>query len=306
MIAKDNFKTISPSELSDKLASEQAVLIDVLPKARYQQTHLPGALHACVFEVTFLNQIAALAGDREKPLVVYGADVQTHDAPMAADKLQRAGYQQVFILEGGLKAWRDAGYPLEQTDTEATEANAQTLVDGHFQIDCENSLIEWAGRNPNSTHVGTLGLSSGAIQVEGGTISGHFTIDMLSISNGNLAGSDLQPVLEDHLKSDDFFFVDKFPEATFEMHAEPIGDGTAGSVANYQVSGQLTLCGVRAEQSFPATIVSNDDGKLAAEAHFDFDRTRWGVIYGSTRFFKHLGMHLVFDQISLQLRLVSH
>jgi hypothetical protein len=34
-------------------------------------------------------------------------------------------------------------------------------------------------------------------------------------------------------------------------------------------------------------------------AHFDFDRTRWNVIYGSSRFFEHLGMHLVFDLISI-------
>jgi len=38
--------------------------------------------------------------------------------------------------------------------------------------------------------------------------------------------------------------------------------------------------------------------------HFDMDRTRWGVIYGSSRFFEHLGMHLVFDLISFQIRLV--
>ena len=43
---------------------------------------------------------------------------------------------------------------------------------------------------------------------------------------------------------------------------------------------------------------------FTAEAHFDIDRTRWKVIYGSSRFFKHLGMHLVFDLISIQCRIV--
>ncbi|MDX2479661.1 MAG: hypothetical protein QNK24_04915 [Desulfuromusa sp.] len=55
----------------------------------------------------------------------------------------------------------------------------------------------------------------------------------------------------------------------------------------------------------PTIIVAVEDGKVAAEVHFDFDRTRWGVIYGSTKFFKHLGIHLVFDQISLPLRIVT-
>ena len=42
------------------------------------------------------------------------------------------------------------------------------------------------------------------------------------------------------------------------------------------------------------------------EIHFDIDRTRWGIIYGSTRFIEHLGMHLIFDFITIQLRLVTH
>jgi len=38
---------------------------------------------------------------------------------------------------------------------------------------------------------------------------------------------------------------------------------------------------------------------------FDIDRTRWNVIYGSSRFFEHLGMHLMFDPISIQIRIVA-
>ncbi len=41
------------------------------------------------------------------------------------------------------------------------------------------------------------------------------------------------------------------------------------------------------------------------EGHFDIDRTRWKIIYGSTRFFEHLGMHKVFDLISIQVRIVT-
>jgi len=56
---------------------------------------------------------------------------------------------------------------------------------------------------------------------------------------------------------------------------------------------------------FEAVIENLADGALAAEAHFDLDRTRWGVIYGSGRFFEHLGMHLVYDPISVQVRIVA-
>ena len=77
------------------------------------------------------------------------------------------------------------------------------------------------------------------------------------------------------------------------------------SSPNYEVDGTLDLRGVKADLSFPATITNTDDNGLVAEAHFDIDRTRWNIIYGSTRFFENLGMHLVFDLISFQMRIVA-
>jgi polyisoprenoid-binding protein YceI len=71
------------------------------------------------------------------------------------------------------------------------------------------------------------------------------------------------------------------------------------------VNGTLELRGVKQDLSFAATIAPSDDNGLIAEAHFDIDRTRWNVIYGSTRFFENLGMHLVFDLISFQVRIVA-
>jgi hypothetical protein len=54
-----------------------------------------------------------------------------------------------------------------------------------------------------------------------------------------------------------------------------------------------------------ATVGKTAEGGLAIEAHFDMDRTRWGIIYGSARFFEYLGMHLVFDLISFQVRIIA-
>jgi polyisoprenoid-binding protein YceI len=73
---------------------------------------------------------------------------------------------------------------------------------------------------------------------------------------------------------------------------------------NVEVEGLLELRGVRKDIRFPATVNRLPEGGVSVEAHFDIDRTRWEVIYGSSRFFEHLGMHLVFDPISIQLRMV--
>jgi hypothetical protein len=70
------------------------------------------------------------------------------------------------------------------------------------------------------------------------------------------------------------------------------------------MQGRLSLRGVSSEIAFPAHIRNLDDGRLAVIANLDFDRTQWGVIYGSSRFFRHLSYHLVYDFISVDFRLV--
>jgi hypothetical protein len=49
----------------------------------------------------------------------------------------------------------------------------------------------------------------------------------------------------------------------------------------------------------------NPDGLIAAEAHFDINRTRWKVVYGSGKIYERLGKHLVNDEVSLALSLVT-
>jgi polyisoprenoid-binding protein YceI len=299
-------KIISPDDCSRILNSEKnTLLLDVLPGQRFQMKHLPGARNACVFEVNFPGQVGDLCADKNRPIVVYGVNDLTHDAKTAAEKLLREGYTQVSVLSGGLAAWQASGYPLEGDEVDSSDQPGTVITDGTYEVDTETSVIEWAGRNPNSTHWGTLRLSAGEVRIHEGQIKGEFKIDMHSIENVNLAGNELKPVLESHLKSDDFFFVKKFPQAVFELTARPTATGQPVSSPNYEVNGRLSLCGISAEQNFAATIIPNAEGQIVAEAHFDFDRTRWGVIYGSTRFFEHLGMHLVFDQISLQLRILT-
>ena len=135
-------------------------------------------------------------------------------------------------------------------------------------------------------------------------MSGSFSVDMQSIRNLDLEGDELQPVLEAHLKSDDFWFSSLFPEAQFNLsEAVPLKDQTL-TLPNYELHGTLKLRGVSRPFSFPASFSNLDDGRIALEAHFDLDRTLWGAIYGSTRFFEHLGYHLVFDMVSIELRLL--
>ena len=302
-------KNITVNQLKGRMDQGlEFLLIHTLPGDHYQKQHLPGAKHACVYEVTFPSQMEDLVADRGQTIVLYGSSSASRDAATAAEKLIRLGYRDVYVLAGGLKAWREAGYRLEGEEPERPETWPAALrpAEGRYAVDLETSFVGWTGRNANTGHQGIVRLKAGEIAVQDGSIGGSFVIDMQAIINFTLEDEGLRKILLDHLKSDDFFFVERFPEATFTLvQARPIEDAAPGC-ANFEVEGKLSLTGVDGMITFATVVERLADGGLAAEAHFDLDRTRWGVIYGSGRFFEHLGMHLVYDPISIQVRIVAH
>jgi len=308
MGSKFDQNKIAASELKKLLTEKsETVLIDLLSPEHFTNRHIPGAINVCLFYASFLGDLDVAAPDKQVPIVVYGASPNSHDAATALEKLDRAGYESVAFLEGGLEAWRRAGYGLEgeAPDQHDDPQTIVTIPDGQYTVDASASQVEWAGRNSNTRHIGTVDIAKGVIDIKDKTITGTVEIDMNTIHNINLEGDELQPVLESHLKSDDFFFTKMFPQTVFTIkEAKRIKPGWL-TAPNYHVNGELNLRGVSAELEFDATVTLSDDGALAMEAHFDMDRTRWNVIYGSTRFFEHLGMHKVFDLLSFQIRMIA-
>ena len=302
-------RTLQPSELREWMQKDKHfILIDVLPKEIYDKRRLPGALNACVYEVTFPDQIAAITQDKDGEIVLYGSSAESRDAAKAAEKLSRLGYKKVYALDGGVDGWLKSGHSLEGENICAPErlAQAVNLVDQIYAVNTDQSVLWWTGHNGNGRHYGTLKLSRGEIRVRNGTIDGAFEIDMASIKNKDLEGDPLQSVLIAHLMSDDFFFVKMFPKASFILVAAKAMESATLSSPNFEVEGTLELRGVKADIPFPATVNRREDGSVSIEAHFDLDRTRWNVLYGSSRFFEHLGMHLVYDLITIELRIFAH
>jgi len=299
---------ISPDDLRRRLtASAPLTVIDVLPDTRFAAGHVPGAKNACVYEVVFTSAVAKIQPDRKAPLVVYGHSAETMDAAVAAKKLDRAGYQSVYLLDGGFAAWLAAGYPIEKNHGADGAPPIPVLPppDGRYAVSTDDSSIEWTGRNNNGKHFGRVRLASGTVDLSGGRFTGDFKIDMASIVNTDLAGDTYYQVLIDHLMSDDFFFVERFPSAQFHLtQMTPLGKGRLGA-SNYQVAGTFELVGVALDLTFPAVVAPMEDGTVVVSAHFDIDRTKWGIIYGADRFFAHLGKHLVYDIVSIELRLVA-
>lgn len=296
-------KTLYSAEEVEELEGVQ--LIDVRLKDDYDCEHIPGAVNHCVFEVGFLQEVQNLAPRKSSPLCVYGHGKKSMEAAVAAEKLRRAGYTMVYQFLGGMKKWRKAGK--EIIGENGTCEPEVFLGDKILKINLEESSVNWTGRNLLNKHTGDIAIEAGLLEFGGGDlISVQFNLDMNKIRCHDLEGSDMHDVLIDHLKSDDFFDSFNYPESKFfSRRCRVLEDGIPG-LPNLEVEGQLEMKGVVAPVIFEAVTGFTDDGKrLAAQACFSIDRTRWGVNYGSGKLFNRLAGHLVNDLIDLEVKIVA-
>ena len=295
--------SIPAHELRQLIASGTVCLIDVLLPEDFACRHIAGAGNACVYEMVFLDRIAECVPDRDKAIVVYDDSGTTLAARTAKEKLERAGYRSVAILEGGLQAWQAAGFEVESN---APVPPLATVSDGVYRIDAEKSVVEWTGRNINNRHHGRIVISGGECVLSNGLpLSGRFVLDMATISNLDLQDEGWRAMLLRHLKSEDFFDVERYPAATFELRgAAAIAESTPGT-PNVEIAGSLTIKETTRSICFPAIIAPQEDGSLKAQAALDLDRTLWNVSYGSGKLYERLGMHLVNDLISIELFIVA-
>ncbi|MES2659052.1 MAG: YceI family protein [Verrucomicrobiota bacterium] len=295
---------VGAAELKELLAGTRPpVLVDVRLEEDCNCSRLPGAGSNCVFEVVFTERMPGIAPDLTAPVCVYGAGGGSLESRMAAEKLGRMGYAAVYDFKDGIEGWKAAGFP---TDENSQQVTPPVVADGEFTIDLAESRIHWIGRNLLNRHEGLIGLKAGWLRMEAGRLTGGgFVIDMRSITCLDLKGNALHDVLIRHLMDHDFFDSAKFPEATFAItDAIEVPDATPGS-PDLTILGVLTLKGVSHPLEFTACTGVTAEGKPAAQATLAFDRTLWNVLYGSGKWFRHPGGHLVNDLIELQLRIVS-
>lgn len=172
-----------------------------------------------------------------------------------------------------------------------------------YKVDTEKSTVNWVGKKVTGQHNGTLSLEESKIVAEGNdVVYAEVQMDMNSIVCEDLTNPEYNKKLVDHLKSDDFFSSDKFPQATFVT----TGFTTNGSAdgQNYTVTGDLTIKGITNEVSFPVK-VEVDGNQLTANGTATLDRTRWDVKYGSGSFFKGLGDKMIYDDFEIEFDLVA-
>ncbi len=159
----------------------------------------------------------------------------------------------------------------------------------------EQSNIRWYGEElTGKTHFGNLSFKDGHIEVQDGIItSGSFVVNMTSLSVEDLSGGG-KVRLEGHLKSDDFFSVEKHPKATLKINQKAKVENGVQTL-----SGELTIKGIKHPVEFT---ISLGDNKTAL-AELTFDRSKYNVRFRSGSFFENLGDKLILDDIRMEVSL---
>ncbi len=151
---------------------------------------------------------------------------------------------------------------------EAPAEVAQALK--QVEVQKEGSSIGWVGAKVTGDHTGGFNewSATASIDEKGNLVGVKFEVDTTSVFSDN-------DMLTDHLKSEDFFDVAKYPKSTFVSTSitEQAADG-----ATHQVKGNLELRGVTKEIQFPATITS-EGGKVTAKSEFTLNRSDFGITY---------------------------
>lgn len=87
---------------------EKFLLVDVREESEFAKDHLPGAIH--LGKGIIERDIEARVPELDREIVLYcGGGFRS---ALAADNLQKMGYTNVISMDGGIREWREKGYPL--------------------------------------------------------------------------------------------------------------------------------------------------------------------------------------------------
>ena len=89
---------------------ENALVVDLRPSGDFEKGHIPGSKNVQMSQFDPENK--QLAAARALPVVLVCKTGQT--ANTAAKRLKKAGFEQVYVLEGGIGAWQQADLPLKR------------------------------------------------------------------------------------------------------------------------------------------------------------------------------------------------
>jgi polyisoprenoid-binding protein YceI len=162
------------------------------------------------------------------------------------------------------------------------------------EVNVKLSNVFWKGEKVTGSHEGNISLKSGVLKFDDNKLAGgNIVINMNTIDCTDLSG-EYKSKLEGHLKSNDFFGVEEYPEAILQ-----ITKVRSKGKSKYECMADLTIKGVTKEIKFEVEL-----GKGDATTNIVIDRTKFNVKYGSGSFFKGLGDKMIYDEFEISVDLV--
>jgi rhodanese-related sulfurtransferase len=107
--AKKNVREVTVDQVKEKLdRKEKFALVDVREESEWAKDHLPGAIH--LGKGIIERDVEQRIPDLNAPVVLYcGGGFRS---ALAADNLRKMGYTNVESMDGGIRGWREKGFPL--------------------------------------------------------------------------------------------------------------------------------------------------------------------------------------------------
>ena len=211
---------------------------------------------------------------RIKSFIIYLVSISILLACGTEDKTNVTNYNQNVSLD------------LDSNNSAVNTLKEQTM----FKVTNDSlSVLKWTGSTFIKSHFGTINFSGELGIDDGKLVSGNLIFDMSTINTEDLNGGKKQK-LDDHLRGEDFFDVEKFPNAYLK-------------IKNYDgknITGDLTIKEVTKEISFPA-ILEITQNSIKGKADFTINRTEYGIIYSSSNFFDLAKDRIISDEIKINV-----
>ncbi|MCH7409538.1 YceI family protein [Belliella sp. DSM 111904] len=167
-------------------------------------------------------------------------------------------------------------------------------------VNKSESTVDWKAAKVTGEHYGKVSIADAKLDYENGKIlGGSFEIDMTTITVEDIKDANSNKRLLDHLKSDDFFSVEKHKKSTLKITEAKSSNGK-----DYEIKGDLTIKGISHPVVFPVK-VSEEGNRVIASGTIKFDRTMYDIKYRSGNYFENLADKVIYDEVTLDVRLVG-
>ena len=188
------------------------------------------------------------------------------------------------------------------TDNQQIKTTKTSKINkGDYIVNKDLSTIKWTGKEiTTKSHYGILDLKEGSIYVNNdGIISGNVVIDMNSINCLDMSGRGKNR-LEGHLRSDDFFGVNSYPEANLIFTSWSVNN-----LCKILYKGDLTIKNITHPITFSGSVKKIDIG-YRSTINLSFDRTLYEIKFRSGKYFQNLGDKLILDNIDIRAEIVTY